>query len=248
MLLYISIIMFFASLIVALLGMLRNMIGTDIISVGVITLICLIIPARLAYENWDDHDRSNRYTARDFAANYLNSCDYNAILFTNGDNDTFPLWYIQEVEEFRTDVRVANMSLLSTDWHINQMKKRAYDSDPLPINMQEWVYRSGTRDYVVVESKESKKYKSNSIRKKTQKLLAQLKKKITLPSTDFNNTVDLLQQTYWLKDIADSLEKDRLDYKNKGIGKGTRNLLVKGYKNPDYNNKAIGFFEVSWKR
>ena len=81
------------------------------------------MPGILAFENWDDHDRSNRSTARDFAANYLNSCDYNAILFTNGDNDTFPLWYIQEVEGVRTDVRVANMSLLSTDWHINQMKK-----------------------------------------------------------------------------------------------------------------------------
>ena len=91
----------------------------------------LFVPTILAYNNWDDHNRSNRSTARDFAANYLNSCDYNAILFTNGDNDTFPLWYIQEVEGVRTDVRVANMSLLSTDWHINQMKKRAYDSDPL---------------------------------------------------------------------------------------------------------------------
>ena len=244
-LLYISLIIFLAGLIVALLGLLRNIIGTDIISVGVITLLCLIIPGRLAYENWDDHNRSNRSTARDFAANYLNSCDHNAILFTNGDNDTFPLWYIQEVEEFRTDVRVANMSLLSTDWHINQMRKRAYDSDPLPINMQEWVYRSGTRDYVVVEGKESKKYKSNSIRKKMQKVLAQLKKKVARPSTDFNNAMDLLQQTYWLKDIADSLEKDRLDYKNKGIGKGTTNLLIKGYKTPDYSNKAVGFLRLA---
>ena len=106
-------------------------------------LIGLVVPALLAFDNWDDHDRSNRSTARDFAYNYLMSCDYNSILFTNGDNDTFPLWYIQEVEGVRTDVRVANMSLLSTDWHINQMKKKTYESSPLPITMNEYSYRSG---------------------------------------------------------------------------------------------------------
>ena len=131
----------------------------------------LFVPSILAFENWDDHNRSNRSTARDFAANYLNSCDYNAILFTNGDNDTFPLWYIQEVEGVRTDVRVANMSLLSTDWHINQMKKRAYESDPLPINMRESVYRSGSRDYVLITPNDNTKYKSNSQRLKIQKNL-----------------------------------------------------------------------------
>lgn len=122
---------------------------------GLVTVLTLAIPMLMAAENWDDHDRSNRTTARDLAYNYLASCDKNenggAILFTNGDNDTFPLWYIQEVEGVRTDVRVANMSLLSTDWHINQMKRQAYDSKPIPIKMKEFSYRSGTRDYVVVD-------------------------------------------------------------------------------------------------
>ncbi len=117
--------------------------------------LTLVVPTLMAIENWDDHDRSNRTTARDLAYNYLVSCDKNknggAILFTNGDNDTFPLWYIQEVEGVRTDVRVANMSLLSTDWHINQMKRKAYESEPLPIQMREFSYRSGTRDYVIIE-------------------------------------------------------------------------------------------------
>ena len=81
----------------------------------------------MAYENWDDHDRSNRFTARDFAKNYLSSCKPNAILFTMGDNDTFPLWYVQEVDFYRTDVRIVNLSLLNTDWYIDQMKKDAYD-------------------------------------------------------------------------------------------------------------------------
>ena len=119
-----------------------------VISAGLATLIALIVPAVMAKDGWDDHDRSNRYTARDFAANYLNSCAPNAILFTNGDNDTFPLWYAQEVEGIRTDVRVMNLSLSNTDWYLDQMSRKAYDSDPLPFSMTHEKYRQGTRDYV----------------------------------------------------------------------------------------------------
>jgi hypothetical protein len=122
---------------------------------GAIVLLFLIcfaaVPGLMARENWDDHDRSGRYTARDFAANYLNSCAQDAILFTNGDNDTFPLWYCQEVEGIRTDVRVVNLSYLGADWYIEQMKRKVYNSDPLPISMTFDQYVSGKRDVVYLD-------------------------------------------------------------------------------------------------
>ena len=115
---------------------------------GVVALI--LVPGIMAAENWDDHDRSGRYTARDFGANYLETCEPNAIIFTNGDNDTFPLWYNQEVEGVRTDVRVCNLSYLQTDWYINQMRRQAYESAPLPFSLREEQYRTGTRDAVYI--------------------------------------------------------------------------------------------------
>ena len=113
---------------------------------GVLTLA--LVPGILATENWDDHDRSGRYTARDFGANYLKTSKANGIIFTNGDNDTFPLWYNQEVEGVRTDVRVCNLSYLQTDWYINQMRLQSYESAPVPFSIEAEKYRQGTRDVV----------------------------------------------------------------------------------------------------
>jgi hypothetical protein len=114
------------------------------------TLVGLVVPAVMVADGWDDHDRSNRAPARDLASNYLESCAPNAILFTNGDNDTFPLWYAQEVEGIRTDVRVVNLSLLNTDWYIDQMRRKAYTSEPVPFGMPQEKYRQGTRDVVAL--------------------------------------------------------------------------------------------------
>ena len=105
-------------------------------------------PVLLASQNWDDHDRSNRYTAQAMGRMYLDSCDENAILFTIGDNDTFALWYIQNVEGYRQDVRVVNTSLFQTDWYIDDMKKKAFTSDPIPSQMTHEKYRWGTRDFL----------------------------------------------------------------------------------------------------
>ncbi len=109
-------------------------------------ILALPAPVIMAEQNWDDHDRSYRYTTRDFAENYLNSCDKNAIIFTNGDNDTFPLWYVQEVEGFRTDVRVINLSYFNTDWYINQMRKKAYLSPPVKFTLTPDKYEQGKRE------------------------------------------------------------------------------------------------------
>jgi hypothetical protein len=113
----------------------------------VLIITLLAAPVLLAKENWDDHNRSNKYTALAMAKKYLDSCEPNAILFTIGDNDTFPLWYAQEIEGYRTDVRIVNTSLFMTDWYIDQMKRRAYDSDPVPISFKREQYRGSNRDY-----------------------------------------------------------------------------------------------------
>ena len=122
-------------------------------SAGLATVIALIIPTLMAAENWDDHDRSGRFTALEVAKNYLNSCDKNAILFTNGDNDTFPLWYAQEVEGIRTDIKVVNLSLFNTPWYIDQMKRASYDAAPIPSSLEHDDYRTGTRDYTPINER-----------------------------------------------------------------------------------------------
>ena len=116
----------------------------------VASLVCLCVPLQMVSQTWDDHDRSGRYVARDFGMNYLSSVEPNAILFTNGDNDTFPLWYAQEVEGFRTDVRVCNLSYFQTDWYADQMKRPAYESEPLPISATRDVYAHDKMSYAYI--------------------------------------------------------------------------------------------------
>ena len=124
---------------------------TSMVTASAVTAAMLGVPALMAVENWDDHDRSNRYTAVEMAKNYLNSVGKNGILVTHGDNDTFPLWYAQEVENVRPDVRIANTSLLGTDWHIDQMKWAMNESAPLDLSLDQETYLYGTNDMMYIE-------------------------------------------------------------------------------------------------
>jgi hypothetical protein len=121
----------------AIYDFIQRKISSQVNSAVIASALGVIVPVLMGAQGWDDHDRSGKTSARDLATNYLESCGKNSILFTNGDNDTFPLWYLQEVEGKRTDVRVCNLSLMGTDWYTNQMKMKSYDSDPLPIKFRE---------------------------------------------------------------------------------------------------------------
>ena len=124
----------------------------------VIAVTLLAAPVLMASQNWDDHDRSGKYTAVAMAKAYLNSCEPNAILFTIGDNDTFPLWYAQEIEKVRTDIRIVNTSLFMTDWYIDQMKAKAYESEPMPISFNHDQYVGDKLDYSAYSPRTEKRW------------------------------------------------------------------------------------------
>jgi len=132
--------------VLALYEYLKNFGNKKTIAIAVSLVSLLAVPTLMASQNWDDHDRSNRYTTHLNAKAYLQSCDENAIMFTIGDNDTFPLWYMQEVEDFRTDVKLVNTSLFATDWYIDQMKRATYKAAPIPSQLEHDQYKYGTLD------------------------------------------------------------------------------------------------------
>ncbi|TLX73034.1 DUF2723 domain-containing protein [Labilibacter sediminis] len=168
-------------------------------SIAATLITLLLVPGIMLSENWDDHNRSKRNVARDLAFNYLDTCDENAIIFTNGDNDTFPLWYAQEVEGYRLDVRVCNLSYLQTDWYIDQMGRKAYDSDPLPFSLKHDQYVTGSRDIVHVikridgrlDMKEAIKFVASENPK--TKELPQYGRVEHLPATSFSIPADSLK-------------------------------------------------------
>ncbi len=132
--------------VLALWNYLKEKIKTPVLPV-IVTLVCLVaVPGLMASENWDDHDRSGKYTTWNNAKAYLDSCQENAIMFTIGDNDTFPLWYMQEVEDYRTDIKLVNTSLFAKDWYIDQQKRKTYEADPIPTQLTHDDYKEGSLD------------------------------------------------------------------------------------------------------
>lgn len=133
--------------------LLNKIIKNDKACAALAAIVCLLVPIQMGSQTWDDHDRSNRYMCRDFGQNYLNSISQTGypIIYTNGDNDTFPLWYNQETEGFRTDARVCNLSYLQTPWYIDQMRRPAYDSPSVPISWPRLEYIEGRNDYVTIQ-------------------------------------------------------------------------------------------------
>ena len=131
----------------------RKMKNGQVVIAALVSIAAILVPIQMASQTWDDHDRSGRYTCRDFGQNYLMSLqdEGNPIIFTNGDNDTFPLWYNQDVEGVRTDARVCNLSYLQTDWYIDQMRRPAYESPSVPITWERIEYCAGTNEYVAIE-------------------------------------------------------------------------------------------------
>ncbi|MBN2172753.1 MAG: DUF2723 domain-containing protein [Bacteroidales bacterium] len=184
--------------VLAVFDSLRTKLNPKMSAILVTVVALLVVPVIMAKEGWDDHDRSGKYATLDFAANYLNSCEPNAILFTNGDNDTFPLWYAQEVEGIRTDVRVVNFMLASGHWYIHQMMNKAYESDPLPFTLSYEKYQNGVNDAVVfyntnykghAELKQVIDFISNDSEK--TKLTLQTGEKINFsPTKKFKITID----------------------------------------------------------
>ena len=167
---------------------------SETLSAAVVSALCLLVPIQMVGQTWDDHDRSGRYVCRDFGQNYLMSLQEsgNPIIYTNGDNDTFPLWYNQETEGFRTDARTCNLSYLQTDWYIDQMKRPAYESPSLPITWDRVEYVEGTNEYIQIRP---------GLMKQVEELYAQADAN---PETQYDVRKEFGDNPYELKNILNS--------------------------------------------
>ncbi len=149
--------------VMALIQSLSKVVNMKVATAGVFVVTLIAVPGLMASEGWEDHDRSGKTTARDFAINYLQSCEPNAILFVNGDNDTFPLWYAQEVEGIRTDIRVVNYMLSSGPWYVHQLQRKIYDSEKIPLSLRPDQYNKGVNSYIPIYPKVQGTYELSQV-------------------------------------------------------------------------------------
>lgn len=196
----------------------------------VTVILLLLVPGIMVSENWDDHDRSGRYSTKAIARNYLESCAPNAIIFTNGDNDTFPLWYAQEVEGIRTDVRICCLPLAATEWYLDQMKHKAYESDPLPISMTKDQFRPGKRELTIFrDSKDGKYYDLKQIIRFIKREDTQAKNMCEVPTNKFKLRVDsaaIVKSGMVPASMVDSIPKEiKWTFGRKQIYKNTLAVL-----------------------
>jgi len=229
----------------------------------------LAVPVLLASQNWDDHDRSEKFLARDMAKNYLESCAPNAILFSYGDNDTYPLWYVQEVEGFRTDVRVVNLSLLSSDWYMRQMLEKVNDADALPINIDPEKFKDGVRDVIYYQDMQIPGYVNisdllNIMLSDNQQNMAQLQsgeyvnllptKKFQLPINKEAVMANKVVPKDWEESITDTMQWDySLNYVSRAelsmmailVNNNWERPIYFTTTTPDENNLGLGKYLVS---
>ncbi|MFC5408867.1 DUF2723 domain-containing protein [Larkinella bovis] len=234
--------------VLALIDGLAAYLKSDKMRIGLVVGLCLLVPAMMGFKSWDNHDRSNRYHSVDFAKNLLNSCAPNAILFVGGDNDTFPLWYAQEVEGFRTDVRVCNLSLLGTEWYIQQMKRKTYQSDALPISLEFAQFNKGKND--VIPFYEVPAVKNGINLKEYIGLVKQDNPAIQVPLTTGEKTNILPSQTFFLP--IDKAEVQKQGFVTPNFMPLVKDTLVWNYGKQDIYKPDLVMLDIiatnNWKR
>jgi len=246
-------------------SIISRFIKNGIPAIALTTILCISAPVLMAVENWDDHDRSGRYFSVDSAKNFLASCAPNAILFTGGDNDTFPLWYVQEVEGFRTDVRVIVLSYFNTDWYINQMRRNSYESEPLPFTLENKHYiQGGLNDYLPIVENPSVKGAINLTQ--LMKLIQSEHPGLQIPTSISAYNSIPAKSMYLNIDTADILKKNivpdnlkplmvsRMEWGLKGSGLEKKDLMIldllvaNNWERPIYfNNTSLSSINMNFR-
>lgn len=212
----------------------------SLIFASVATVVGILIPLQVVSQTWDDHDRSGRYTARDFGMNYLNSLDKNAIIFTYGDNDTFPLWYAQEVEGVRTDVKVVNLSYLTTDWYINQLRRQSYDAAPIDMQITPDVYAYNAHNFFSMQHTSDSLVDARTALTATYKLDQWDNKSYFAPQFVYPNLYIPANKEAAIKSglvsATDSISDIAVNLKSTGGGLGINNVMIIDFLNRSSEN------------